>query len=567
MKRYASLLTRTPPAAPILGEPGMTPNRAGGHGFEVTDRVLAERFAVLGTVEGSYYANARDLTVRAVDAIDRLLEGGDGPWLVGKIVEISQQGRAPRQEPAIVALALALKTAPDARTRTLAANAAPKVCRTVSTAASLVAALKALGPPAATEGRNREKPAVHGRAQRRAVAGCFSEWARNPQRLAHQLIKYKQRGGWSARDLVELAHFRSKDPEVDRLISWLYGRRVAGLPPQILAYEEMRRVAAAGGRGAVDRIAELIRDHRLPWECIPTEYGSRPTILRALFEDMPMTALVRQLGRLTAGGVFESPSGVQMAVQRLTDQERVRRARVHPMTAYVASKVYASGRSLKGDQTWTPVPEILGALTATFLAGFRAVQPTGQRIVVGVDCSGSMTSADVLGIEGFSAAEAAMVMAWVTLSTEPRATGVGFDTKAVEFDLAGVKSLAELSLRAKRLHAQLDGATDCCQPILHAADRYGDVDAFVIATDNEHWWGTQHPIEALHRYRAQWERPTRMVSVAFAATHYDLFNRQTGEMAEDDPGVLAVTGFDAAAPAIIADFLRSRDWTADTQQE
>jgi 60 kDa SS-A/Ro ribonucleoprotein len=313
------LPTRTPQSSPIPGMPDMVQNRAGGWAFEVGDRELLERFLVTGSVAGSYYADARSLTVPVLDCLDRLLESGEGPWVVQKIVEISEAGRAPKQDPGILALAITLLTAPDEATRTLAADAAPRVCRTVSTAASLAEAMRGLRPLPGAEGRRCAKPPVKGRAQRRAIAGCFASWAEIPSRLAYQLVKYRQRGGWSALDLARLSHFRSDDPDVDRLVSWLHGRRVDGLPAQVLAYEGVRRLAEVGGPDATEMIAELVRRWRLPWECVPTEYGAKAAVQRALFESMPMTALVRQLGRLTAAGVFESPDSLQDAVAHGSD--------------------------------------------------------------------------------------------------------------------------------------------------------------------------------------------------------------------------------------------------------
>jgi hypothetical protein len=131
---------------------------------------------VMGTLAGSYYADARSLTVPVLDCLDRLLESGEGPWVVQTIVEISEAGRAPKQDSGILALAIALLTAPDEGTRSLAADAARRVCRTVSTAASLAEAMSGLRPPPGTEGRNRGKPPIKGRAQRRAIAGCFDAW-------------------------------------------------------------------------------------------------------------------------------------------------------------------------------------------------------------------------------------------------------------------------------------------------------------------------------------------------------------------------------------------------------
>ena len=45
------------------------------------------------------------------------------------------------------------------------------------------------------------------------------------------------------------------------------------------------------------------------------------------------------------------------------------------------------------------------------------------------------------------------------------------------------------------------GGTDCALPMLHAIEMKYSVDVFIVYTDNETWFGSVHPSEALKRYR------------------------------------------------------------------
>lgn len=105
MMTYATLasLRRTPQSEPI---PGTVRNGAGGHAFAVDDWTRLERFLVLGSEGGSYYASPRALTVENAAAVQRCL-AEDGLRAVAAIVAVSEGGRAPKQDPAIFALALA----------------------------------------------------------------------------------------------------------------------------------------------------------------------------------------------------------------------------------------------------------------------------------------------------------------------------------------------------------------------------------------------------------------------------------------------------------------------------
>src|SRR5439155_7428096 len=102
---------------------------------------------------------------------------------------VSDSGRAPKNEPAIMALAMCLKLG-DAATRAAAREAVPKVCRIGTHIFALAEIVNVLGG--------------WGRGTRRA----FSDWynGQTPERLALNLLKYPKRNGWSHDDVLRLAH-------------------------------------------------------------------------------------------------------------------------------------------------------------------------------------------------------------------------------------------------------------------------------------------------------------------------------------------------------------------------
>jgi len=96
-------LRRTPQREPV---PGTVPNSAGGYAFPVDHWTRLERFLVLGSEGGSYYATERTLTrENAASVLVCLAE--DGERAVARIAAVSEDGRAPKQAPALFALALA----------------------------------------------------------------------------------------------------------------------------------------------------------------------------------------------------------------------------------------------------------------------------------------------------------------------------------------------------------------------------------------------------------------------------------------------------------------------------
>src|SRR3989454_1882173 len=103
---YAKIFNRraTPQSQPIPGSTQVR-NSGGGYSWEVDDWTRLDRFLILGAEGGTYYITERDLVKQNHDAIVRCVKA-DGIRAVNRIVEISDSGRAPKNDPAILALAL-----------------------------------------------------------------------------------------------------------------------------------------------------------------------------------------------------------------------------------------------------------------------------------------------------------------------------------------------------------------------------------------------------------------------------------------------------------------------------
>lgn len=103
-------------------------NSAGGYAWEITPWQKLDRFLILGTEGGTFYVSEQKLTeAHAMNLLE--LVKSDGEKVVEKVVEISDAGRAPRNDPAIFALAMAAAYG-ETPVRQAAFAAVPKVCRT-----------------------------------------------------------------------------------------------------------------------------------------------------------------------------------------------------------------------------------------------------------------------------------------------------------------------------------------------------------------------------------------------------------------------------------------------------
>ncbi len=540
LRQVAKQSTGTRQDEPI---PGTVRNSAGGYAFPVDDWIRLDRFLVLGSSNGSYYASERQLTAEGAEAVRRCVQA-DGVRAVGRIVAVSEGGRAPKNDPALFALALAAAFADDAGRRA-ALDALPRVARTGTHLLHFAAFVEGFRG--------------WGRGLRRAVAAWYE--GRAERDLAYQLVKYGGRDGWSHRDLLRLSHPKPTS-EARRI---LYGWTTQGWPgvgdePHP---DEALRLLWAADRAkratSVWEIVWLIRDFRLPREAVPTAWLRDAAVWEALLHEMPIGATIRNLATMTRLGLL-TPGGdaTRLVVARLGDGGRLRRARVHPIAVLAALKTYAAGRGARGKQTWAPVGAIVDALDGAFYAAFGNVPATGQRWTIAIDISGSMDHGTIAGVPGLTPRVAAGALALLTAATERNPTLVAFTAAKGGYGGqwgGGDPALTPLAISPRqrlddvtRAMAALPlGGTDCSLPIRWATARRLETDVFMVLTDNETWAGPTHPAQALREYRRTVNPGAKLVVAGLVANDFTIAD-------PNDAGMLDVVGFDAAAPTLIADF-------------
>lgn len=526
--------------------PGMVQNAAGGYAYAVDPWTRLDRFLILGSEGGSYYASEQKLTRENAKVVEELAKV-DGIRLVNRIVEISEAGRAPKNDPAVLALAIAARVG-DENTRRHAYAMLPRVCRIGTHLYHFVQFATQLGG--------------WGRGLRNAVAKWFNN--KPASQLAMQLVKYQSRDGWSSRDLLRLSHAKPATDDHGALYSWAtkgYDDTAAEgkiLPPIIDAFEEAKTTQD------VSRLLTLITDYKLPRECVPTQWLTKPEVWEALLPHMGLTAMIRNLGTMTKIG-FIAPLSQAMkdVVAKLGDTEALRKSRVHPMAVLVAMKTYEQGRGVRGSSTWTPVQPVVDALDGAFYGAFQNVRPTGKNTLLALDVSGSMTCGTIAGMSGITPRIGSAAMALVTAATEPNCHIVGFSATARGFGGmhgGGDPGMQDIPISPKmrltdaiRVIEQVPmGGTDCSLPMRWATEqlkRGMKIESFAVYTDSETWAGPVHPSAALKTYRQKSGLNARSAVVGMLANNFTIAD-------PNDPGMLDVVGFDTAAPAIMADFFR-----------
>jgi 60 kDa SS-A/Ro ribonucleoprotein len=539
--KYADIVSADVPQSEALNE-RQVKNNAGGFVFAIDDWARLDRFLILGSDAPTYYQTAPALTRENAKVVDRCF-AADAARTVARTVQVSDEGRAPKNDPAIFVLAIGAAH-PDQNVRKLALAAVPKVCRTATHLFQFVKAARALGRG-------------WGRSLKTAVGNWYN--AKTLDDVAYQAIKYREREGYSHKRLLQSSHpAASESPARIALYRWMRGLDPQGDLPAIV----QAHLRAMDPETAKAQVIDLIGASRLPWEAIPTEYNADADAWRAMLPTLGLGAMVRNLGNMTRLGAIKPLSEAEaMVVYKLSDETAIRKSRLHPFSILLAMAVYASGRSVKGSGVWDPSRAVIDALDGAFYRAFANVQASGKRILIALDVSGSMGS-PIMG-SPISCRDATAALALITMSTEAKTHVVGFTASGHAQRRYGgqwgggetgltplaISPRQRLTDAVKAVSGLPFGGTDCALPMLYALEKGIEVDAFYVYTDNETWAGSVHPVKALQQYRQKTGIPAKLVVVGMTATQFSIAD-------PNDAGMLDVVGFDAGAPAVMADFIR-----------
>jgi len=524
-------------------DPAQVPNSAGGFSFEVSAKDRLTRFLVLGTDGGTFYVNEKKLTEQNVDFLVNLIK--INPELVlNTTVEVSHGGRAYRNSAAIFVLSLLFKHADlEFKRLGLLHTRFNDVVRTSTHLFEFAQYVELLG------GWSRSKRSV--------VANWYT--AKTPDQIAYQAVKYRQRDGWTHRDLFRLSHPKGVDQGVGNFILSKSETLAQDAPSILYGFKSLQ-----GSPDVQNALNSLEAWKNLPWEAVPTEFHKSPELWQKLFENGQLQgqALLRQITRLSKLGLFDDLVFARKYADLLTDDAMIARTRLHPIQYLLALIGHTEGqipRSATGrnmhprifgersrSKDWLTSPVIVGALNAGFYQAFAHVEPANKRTMIGLDISGSMSGL-AMGID-LSCAQVGAAIAMTVARTEPYYQIRGFSTQFKDLGISANMSLQEVLARTEN---QNFGGTDCALPMEFATRNNLEIDTFVVITDSETWAGRQHPHQALVEYRQKSGIPAKMVVLGMTSTDISITD-------PNDRGMLNVCGADTSVPRLIADFSAGR---------
>ena len=304
-------------------------------------------------------------------------------------------------------------------------------------------------------------------------------------------------------------------------------------------------------KDATTAVAIMERNKKIQREHLPTELLNTPQIWETLLSGMGMTALIRNLGKLSHVGISSSKS--QDIIKMLGDPKNVKESRVHPLQVLVGMKTYSQGKGDLGSMTWTPNHYITTALSTTFRYAFGNITPTGKRFMIGLDVSGSMTMCMCAGAKNITPREGSVAMAMMTLHAEGAQNVHIYGFSNIFYNFNG-KIRPEMTIQDAIKATDVPfGATDCALPMTEALKMYTSngvgIDVFCVYTDNETYAPNIHPQVALEQYRKTTGIDAKLIVVGMVANQLTIADPK-------DKNTLNLAGFDTSTPELISMFVR-----------
>lgn len=508
-------------------------NTQGFYVYKTSDMDQLKRFLILGTTAPTYHAGTSNVQ-KNVDLIKKLIASEKGLEVVHTVFQMDKANLLIRKGPAIFVLAYALKHG-DLQTRKYVAENAVYFLRTGRDIAGFVEEVEGLG-------------GGWGRLTRNAVSKWYQQ---DVDKVAYQVVKYRNTGQFEHRNLLRLAHPEPVSGEHNNLYKYIVGKPYdhKAISKQVLIFESLKEV------DTVEEVLSAIAGGNMTHEMIPTQFKSEPKVWYALAKNMPYRALVWNLSTFSRLEMLKPLSDFeQFIVDTLTNVDKIKGSKIHPFTLLVALRNYQQGKGHRN--TWSVNKAVVDALSEAFDLSLSNVEKTGMKYGLIVDTSGSMSSnwndygyggkggGTKLSGSNIKPIEGAAAMA-VVQSRQGRAHIIGVDSTVHNINLSGKSGLSEA---LQRIGQYRGGRTDLGAGMKHFINNNVVVDCIIFYTDNEVNQG-YHVAQLFDQYKARVNKNAKMIVVGFEASDFSIADSSRGDM-------LDICGFDMSAPQVIDNFIK-----------
>jgi hypothetical protein len=190
----------------------------------------------------------------------------------------------------------------------------------------------------------------------------------------------QQRDRWSHGDLLRLAHPKAPSRDHEAVFRWILSggdglgertvtRRVKGelrvtkyggvgeLPELLIVFEHVKKASSKA------EVVKLITEYELPREAILTLWLDALDVWDALLQRMPMTAMIRNLGKMTSLGLVQPLSDAAKSVVVGMTNNLKHSKHMNVGTTYTGREMFGQRLSLtdaKALLSGLPLEEVLG---------------------------------------------------------------------------------------------------------------------------------------------------------------------------------------------------------------
>lgn len=370
------------------------------------DEYFVRRFLCLGSKDNVYRSNAQHSKFSRNDVpfIERLI-ADRGIEVLDWINDVSVNNKACRQEPTMFAYAFCMVHG-DEDVKNYGYQMLSNICRIPTHLFQFQNYCEELN-------MQKNNKSGWGRRHRMGISKWYNNFADKAPKLAHLVTKYKKRSKWNHRDIVRLAHVKPQNERIRTILKFIVNKEMDDVitlhdslkiddrddkivKEQKEQHTEVKKFlrAVVDAKNCEDKmqLIELITEHGLAREHIPNSFLSEKEVWRVLLRTMPLTAMIRNIGKMTQLGIFEDEhaSFFVNLVREKMNSEVLQKAKVHPMKILFALKQYNEG---KGDQCrldWRPSHAITTIFEKAFIDSVRLQPRTDKRYLLAVSVSGEM---------------------------------------------------------------------------------------------------------------------------------------------------------------------------------
>jgi 60 kDa SS-A/Ro ribonucleoprotein len=508
----------------------MSLNNAGGVSYKITDWNLLDRFLIIGLEKGTLSPNNKEISINSVSTIVNLLNI-DFKRVIDRVVDISINGRAYRNDMAIFAIAVACSFPTTIENKRYAYSKVSEICRT--------------GTHILTFFKYSKIFRGTGSGLKKAINRWFLD--KSPESLQYQLVKYSNRNDWSMRDLIRLCHPKTNNVELNSILHLASKSKKYVLDTSTKAYEffnAKEELAYAN----YSRTIELMENYNFPWEATNTQVRT-PELYSYYISKNNMTWIFRNIANISKNGLLDSKDSptLKLLLEKITDKQLIVKGKVHPIQVMYA--MYAIGMFSKYENysfysnrnSITHNRNLDSGLEIALLHSFNNVEKTDKKYLTAIDVSGSM-STNVFG-SVMSARIASLAIAYILHKTS-NSELYAFSSNFTKFEIENKSFLETVQM----MHNLDFAGTNCSLPISYSLQSNKKVDCFVTITDNETNAYDYHPSHYLQKYRNSINSNVKNIIIGMSMSNFSVAD-------PSDTQSLDIAGMDAGIPLIIDNFV------------